>query len=174
MLWSVGLCRGGQDRLHNLQDPGQKNGGSVFNNDEEFQAGDEQSFKLSWAFLIRERAGAGQLGRLLSVNLTLLASVLGVCWLVVLSHGCRWWWCWCVLISSVPKLDNSIYYLLGFSRGSDEESACNAGDLGLTPGSGRSHGEGNNNPLLYLAWIVPWTEEPGGRQSIGWQGVGHD
>ena len=27
MLWSVGLCRGGQDRLHNLQDTGQKNGG---------------------------------------------------------------------------------------------------------------------------------------------------
>ena len=27
ILWSVGLCRGGQDRLHNLQDTGQKNGG---------------------------------------------------------------------------------------------------------------------------------------------------
>ena len=119
----------------------------MFNNDEEFQAGDEQSFKLSWAFLIRERAGAGQLGRLLSVNLTLLASVLGV------SAGGAVTWVQvvvvCVLISSVPKLDNSIYSLLGFSCGSDEDSACNPGDPGLTPGSGRSHGEGNNNPLLY-------------------------
>ena len=27
------------------------------------------------------------------------------------------------------------------------ELACNAGDLGLIPGSGRSPGEGNGNPL---------------------------
>ena len=32
--------------------------------------------------------------------------------------------------------------------GSDsKESACNAGDLGLIPGWGRSPGEGNGNPL---------------------------
>ena len=30
-----------------------------------------------------------------------------------------------------------------------KESACNAGDLGSIPGSGRSHGEGNGNPLQY-------------------------
>jgi len=28
-------------------------------------------------------------------------------------------------------------------------SACNAGDLGLIPGSGRSLGEGNGNPFQY-------------------------
>ena len=28
-------------------------------------------------------------------------------------------------------------------------SACNAGDLRLIPGSGRSPGEGNGNPLQY-------------------------
>ena len=28
-------------------------------------------------------------------------------------------------------------------------SACNAGDLGLIPGWGRSPGEGNGNPLQY-------------------------
>ena len=34
--------------------------------------------------------------------------------------------------------------------GSDsKESACNAGDLGLIPGSGRSPGEGNGSPLQY-------------------------
>ena len=34
--------------------------------------------------------------------------------------------------------------------GSDgEESAYNAGDLGSIPGSGRSPGEGNGNPLQY-------------------------
>ena len=25
-----------------------------------------------------------------------------------------------------------------------------------------------------LAWRIPWTEEPGGRQFMGSQGVGHD
>ena len=30
-----------------------------------------------------------------------------------------------------------------------KEPACNAGDLGLIPGSGRSSGEGNGNPLQY-------------------------
>ena len=34
--------------------------------------------------------------------------------------------------------------------GSDvKASACNAGDLGLIPGSGTSPGEGNSNPLQY-------------------------
>ena len=32
---------------------------------------------------------------------------------------------------------------------SGKESACNAGDLGLIAGSGRSPGEGNGNPLQY-------------------------
>ena len=31
----------------------------------------------------------------------------------------------------------------------DEESSCNRGDWGLIPGSGRSPGEGNGNPLQY-------------------------
>ena len=38
----------------------------------------------------------------------------------------------------------------GFPGGSDSKaSACNTEDLGLIPGSGRSPGEGNGNPLLY-------------------------
>ena len=32
---------------------------------------------------------------------------------------------------------------------SSKESACTAGDVGLIPGSGRSPGEGNGNPLQY-------------------------
>ena len=40
--------------------------------------------------------------------------------------------------------------ILGFRGGSDgKESPCNAGDLGSIPGSGRSPGEGNSNPLQY-------------------------
>ena len=37
-----------------------------------------------------------------------------------------------------------------FPGGSDgKASACNVGDLGSIPGSGRSPGEGNDNPLQY-------------------------
>ena len=40
--------------------------------------------------------------------------------------------------------------LLGLPWWSDDEaSAYDAGDLGLIPGSGRSPGEGNGNPLHY-------------------------
>ena len=50
-----------------------------------------------------------------------------------------------------------------FAHGSvSKESACNAGDQGLIPGSGRSPGEGNDNPFQYSSWRIPWTEEPGG------------
>ena len=39
---------------------------------------------------------------------------------------------------------------MGFPGGSDsQESACNVGDLGLIPGSGRSSGEEHDNPLQY-------------------------
>ena len=39
---------------------------------------------------------------------------------------------------------------LGFPGGSEvKASACNVGDLGSIPGSGRSPGEENGNPLQY-------------------------
>ena len=58
-----------------------------------------------------------------------------------------------------------------------KESACNAGDSG-DPGSI----PGWEDPLVMgmatyssiLAWRIPWTEEPGGLQSIGLQRVGYD
>ena len=59
--------------------------------------------------------------------------------------------------------------------GSDgKESACNAGDRGSIPGSGRSPGKGNGNPLQYFTGKIPWTEEPGGLQSMGLQRVRYD
>ena len=55
---------------------------------------------------------------------------------------------------------------MGFPGGSDgKEPACNAGDLDLISGSGRSPGEGNGYPLQYSclenpvdreAWWLPW------------------
>ena len=42
-------------------------------------------------------------------------------------------------------------------------------DVSSIPGWGRSSGEGNGNPLQFLAWRIPWTEEPGRLQSMGSQ-----
>ena len=43
-----------------------------------------------------------------------------------------------------------VVYYLGFPGDSDsKESACSTGDSGSIPGSGRSPGERNSNPLQY-------------------------
>ena len=105
--------------------------------------------------------------------------------------------------------DSPFPVLWGFPGGSaGKESACNAGDLGEIPGSGRSWRRdrlptpeilgflvaklvknppampeswvwslGWEDPLeqathsSILAWRIPWTEEPGGLQSLGLQRV---
>ena len=52
-------------------------------------------------------------------------------------------------------MENIVYKYIyieygGFPGSSDgKESTCNAGDLGLIPGLGRSPGDGNDNPLQY-------------------------
>ena len=77
-------------------------------------------------------------------------------------HPCRQWACsW----ESSPAWPPSTYSgaelhtpgdsipahnIWGFPGGSDgKESVCNAGEPGSIPGSGRSPGEGNGNPLQY-------------------------
>ena len=66
-------------------------------------------------------------------------------------------------------------FALCFPGASDgKASACNSGDPGLIPGSGRSPGEGNGNLLHTRALKIPWMEEPGGLQSMGSQRTGHD
>ena len=54
-----------------------------------------------------------------------------------------------VFVTIVRKLTSSDR-VKGLPRWlSGKESACNAGDMGLIPGSGRSPGEGSDNPLQY-------------------------
>ena len=61
---------------------------------------------------------------------------------------------------------------LGFPGGSDsEESTCNAGDLGLIPGFhpwvGKIPWKRVWQPSsVFLPGESPWTEEPGGLQSM--------
>ena len=58
-----------------------------------------------------------------------------------------------------------------------ENVPANAGDIrdvGSIPGLERSPGGGHGNPVSTLAWRIPWTEEPGGLQSIALHRVGYD
>ena len=48
------------------------------------------------------------------------------------------------------ELNKDMQCVLSFPGGSEGKSSVyNSGDLGLIPGSGRSPGEGNGNPLQY-------------------------
>ena len=68
----------------------------------------------------------------------------------------------------VVYLKFKLKWPLGFPDSSvGKESAYNAGDLVSVLGSGRSRGEGNGYHSSILAWTIPWTEEPGGLQSLG-------
>ena len=63
---------------------------------------------------------------------------------------------------------NQFPYNLRFPGSSDDkESACNAGDPGLIPGSGRSPGEGSGNPLQYSCLGNPIDRE-------AWQDTVHE
>ena len=50
----------------------------------------------------------------------------------------------------------------------------NVRDMDLILGSGQYPGVGNGNPLQYSCLENPWIEGPGGLQSMGSPGVGHD
>ena len=76
-----------------------------------------------------------------------------------------------MLKPSMKDFKHDLTSMGGFPDGSEvKASACNVGDLGSIPGSGRSPGEGNGT----LAWKIPWTEEPDRLQSMRAQRVGHD
>ena len=66
----------------------------------------------------------------------------------------------------------------GFPGGSvvknPSANAVDSGDVSLVPGSGRYPGKGYGCSHFILVWEIPWTEEPGGLQSMGSQRVGHD
>ena len=62
-----------------------------------------------------------------------------------------------------------------FSGGSDgKESVCNVGDQSLIPGSGRSLGEGNGNPLQYSCLENPKNRGAWWATVHRSQRIGHD
>ena len=89
--------------------------------------------------------------------------------------------CYPLLLPSIfPASESFLITWLFFPNSSPvKESTCNAGDLGLIPGLGRSPGEGNSYPLRYSglenSWVTnSWTRLsdfhftiPSGGQIIG-------
>ena len=76
-------------------------------------------------------------------------------------------WKWSELRRTTEKM--------GFAGGSDgKDSACNAADLGMIPGSWSSPGEGNSNPLQYSCLQNPMDRGAGRVQSMGLKRVRHD
>ena len=64
---------------------------------------------------------------------------------------------------------------MGFPGGSVVKNLCaNAGDVGSITGSERSPEKEMATYSVILAWEIPWTEEPGGLQSMGSQRVRHN
>ena len=83
------------------------------------------------------------------------------------------------IMTKRPRRYNNCYICTqdkrGFPGGSDgKESACNAGDSGLNPGSGRSPGEGNWQPAPVFLPGESHGQESGGLQSMESQRVGHN
>ena len=72
-------------------------------------------------------------------------------------HIIKFWW-----------IKRCITIKLVFPGGSNgKESACNAGDLGSILDWEYPLGKGAANHSSTLAWRIPWSEEPGGLQSMG-------
>ena len=65
-------------------------------------------------------------------------------------------------------------YIYAYSSSDSKESACNAGDPGLISGLGRSHGEGNGNPLQYSGLENPRDRRAWWPTVHGLQRVRHD
>ena len=71
---------------------------------------------------------------------------------------------------NICSINEYLRQLLDFPGGSDgKASVYNAGDPGLIPGSGRSSGEGNGNPLQYYCLENPMDRGTGRLQSMGSQ-----
>ena len=66
------------------------------------------------------------------------------------------------------------YIPTGGISGKEVANAGGMRDVGLIPGPEDPLQEGMATYSSFLAWKIPWTEEPGGLQSMGLQRAGHD
>ena len=80
------------------------------------------------------------------------------------------------IIAKYFSQNNAKLQMCTITSSDGKESACSAEDPGSIPRSGKFPAGGNGNPLQYccLENPIPWTEEPGGLNSMGLQRVRPD
>ena len=90
---------------------------------------------------------------------------------------------WCSQITTQSILEIKLAFIRSSWNGTSQAvlmvknpptNAGDARDVSLIPGLGRSLEVGSGNPLQYLACKIPWTEKPGGTQSMRPQRVKHN
>ena len=87
---------------------------------------------------------------------------------VVISVLSRHIWVTCFFMGCMFWKIVALVWTRGFPGGSDsKDSHLQCRRPGSIPVLGRSPGEVNGYPFQYLAWKIPWTEEPGGLQPTG-------
>ena len=78
----------------------------------------------------------------------------------------------------MAEISGHLSSLQGFPSGTGVKdmpaSGGDAADVSSIPGLGISPREGNGNSLQHSCLKIPWTEEPGGLQSMGSPKAGHD
>ena len=75
----------------------------------------------------------------------------------------------CLTLSDLPNLVLSVVTSRSFHVAADGIIFIDIRNTGLISGSRRSPGGGNGNSLQYFCLGNPWTEEPGGLQTMGSQ-----
>ena len=86
----------------------------------------------------RREGGCQQLFQLLSLRNIVPSAYSGSCASLSLARLCH---------MTIPRCKGDGKEFIDADGSDDKASACNAGDLGSIPGSRRSPGEGNGNPL---------------------------
>ena len=76
--------------------------------------------------------------------------------------------------NSCQSPSHSVSFRASLMAPDSKESACNAGHPGSIPGGGRSLEKDMATHSSIPAGRIPWTEQPGGLQSMESQRVGHD
>ena len=87
------------------------------------------------------------------------------------------WFFWdriCFILNELKFFLNSLICYVSPPSSVGKESACNAGDLGSSPGSRRSPGEGNGNPLQFSCLENPMDKGAWRATVHGVARVGHD
>ena len=82
---------------------------------------------------------------------------------------------WCAAVHGVTRSRTQLsdWTELNNTGSDSKESAYNVGDLGSIPGSKDTLEKEKATQSGILAWRIPWSEEPGGLQSMGSQRVWH-